>query len=72
MAHSGSAGLLPGQKSMTLGEMSLAVIAALSAVLWVIITANAWTSEYAFHAGLFTLASVASVFLIVNRYQAMV
>ena len=70
MAQTGSAGLLPVAKSMRLGELALIVTGAVSSVLWVVITAKAYTPEYAFHAALFALASVVSVFAVANRYMA--
>jgi hypothetical protein len=38
------------------------------ALLSIVVAAKAYTPEYAFHAYLFTAASVAAVFAIVNRY----
>ncbi|MDB5594362.1 MAG: cytochrome c oxidase, cbb3-type, subunit FixN [Hyphomicrobiales bacterium] len=54
---------------MTLGELGLIMVACAMAALWTLIAAKAYTPEYAFHAVLFALASVGSVFAIVNRYQ---
>jgi cytochrome c oxidase cbb3-type subunit I len=64
------AGAAPGAKSMTLGELGLLITAIAMACLWLLITAKAYTPEYAFHAAILALASVASVFAIVNRYMA--
>ncbi|HMB10463.1 MAG TPA: cytochrome-c oxidase, cbb3-type subunit I [Saliniramus sp.] len=38
------------------------------ALFSIIVAANAWEAEYAFHAYLFAAASIASVFAIINRY----
>ena len=62
------ANALAPQKTMTLGEGGLALAMAALALLSIVIAAKAYTPEYAFHAYLFTAASVAAVFAIVNRY----
>ncbi len=55
-------------KLMTLGEGGLAAAMTALAFVSIVIAAKAYTPEYAFHAYLFAAASVASVFVIVNRY----
>ncbi len=55
-------------KYMTFGEGGLAAALTALAFLSIVIAAKAYTPEYAFHAYLFAAASVASVFVIVNRY----
>src|SRR5215212_11762381 len=55
-------------KSMTFGEGSTAFAFAALAFLCVVIGAKAYTPEYAFHAYLFSIGSVAAVFAILNRY----
>ncbi len=57
-------------KSMTLGELGLALAGVVMAALWVLIAAKAYTPEYGFHAVLFAVASVATVFAVANRYHA--
>src|SRR5215216_5096906 len=56
------------RKSMTFGEAGLAIVFAQLAFLSLIIAGKAYTPEYAFHAYLFAAASVATVFVVVNRY----
>jgi len=56
------------QKTMTIGEGGSALAFAALALLTIVIAAKAYTPEYAFHAYLFSAASVAAVFVIVNRY----
>jgi cytochrome c oxidase cbb3-type subunit 1 len=56
------------QKNMTLGESGSAIALGALAFLSLLIAAKAYTPEYAFHAYLFSAASVAAVFAIVNRY----
>ncbi|MDB5508353.1 MAG: cytochrome c oxidase, cbb3-type, subunit FixN [Hyphomicrobiales bacterium] len=63
-------GPAPAVKSMRLGELSLIVVAALMACLWLLITAKAYTPEYGFHAAILAIASIASVFAVVNRYMS--
>ena len=46
----------------------MALTFAALALLCIVIAAKAYTPEYAFHAYLFTAASIATVFAIVNRY----
>jgi cytochrome c oxidase cbb3-type subunit 1 len=74
MAQTGTAGLTPGakgmSKSMRLGELGLVISGVAMAALWTLIMAKAWTPEYAFHAGLFAIASIATVFAVINRYHA--
>ena len=62
------ANALAPQKTMTLGEGGLAIAFAALAILSIVIAAKAYTPEYAFHAYLFTAASIAAVFAIINRY----
>jgi cytochrome c oxidase cbb3-type subunit 1 len=53
---------------MTLGEGGLAGAFAILAFVAIVVAAKAYTPAYAFHAYLFAAASVASVFVIFNRY----
>ena len=53
---------------MTFGEGGTAIAFALLAIFSIVVAAKAYTPEYAFHAYLFAAASVAAVFVIVNRY----
>jgi cytochrome c oxidase cbb3-type subunit 1 len=62
------ANVLAPQKTMTLGEGGLAISFGVLALLSIVIAAKAYTPEYAFHAYLFTAASIAAVFAIINRY----
>jgi cytochrome c oxidase cbb3-type subunit 1 len=55
-------------KYMTLGEGGLAAAMTALAFVSIVVAAKAYTPEYAFHAYLFAAASVASVFVIINRY----
>ena len=55
-------------KSMTFGEAGSALAFAVLALLSITVAAKAYTPEYAFHAYLFAAASVAAVFMIINRY----
>jgi cytochrome c oxidase cbb3-type subunit 1 len=55
-------------KSMTIGESGLAVVFAVTAFLCVIASAKALDAPFAFHAALSAAASLASVFVILNRY----
>jgi cytochrome c oxidase cbb3-type subunit I len=55
-------------KLMTFGEGGLAAAMTALAFVSIVIAAKAYTPEYAFHAYLFAAASVASVFVIINRY----
>ena len=74
MAQTGTAGLAPApkgmSKGMTPGELGLVISGVAMAALWTLIMAKAWTPEYAFHAGLFAIVSVATVFAVINRYHA--
>jgi len=58
----------PPPKLMTLGEGGLAAALTALAFVSIVVAAKAYTPEYAFHAYLFAAASVASVFVIINRY----
>src|SRR5215472_5051266 len=58
----------PQPKYMTLGEGGVAAALTLLAFVSIVIAAKAYTPEYAFHAYLFTAASAAGAFAIVNRY----
>ena len=62
------ANALASQKTMTLGEGGLALTFAGLALFSIVVAAKAYTPEYAFHAYLFTAASIAAVFAIINRY----
>src|SRR5512139_2615057 len=62
------ANALASRKTMTIGEGGSALIFAALALLSVVVAARAFTPEYAFHAYLFTAASTAAVFAIINRY----
>jgi cytochrome c oxidase cbb3-type subunit 1 len=55
-------------KSMTVGESGLAVVFAVSAFLCVVAAAKALDAPFAFHASLGAAASIAAVFVILNRY----
>src|SRR6478672_10141981 len=69
MTQTGMAGLAPGPKSMRLGELGLVISGVAMAALWTLITAKAYTPEYGFHAGLFAIVSIATVFAVINRYH---
>src|SRR6478736_3150309 len=56
------------QKTMTIGEGCSALAFGALALLSIVVAAKAYTPEYAFHAYLFTAASIAAVFAIINRY----
>ena len=53
---------------MTFGEAGSALAFVALAFGAIIVAANAYTSEYAFHAYLFAAASIAAVFAIINRF----
>src|SRR3954462_13867497 len=55
-------------KSMTFGEGGSALAFTALALLSIVIAAKAYTPGYAFHAYLFSAASLATVFAIFNRY----
>ncbi|MEI2734303.1 MAG: cytochrome-c oxidase, cbb3-type subunit I [Rhodoblastus sp.] len=57
-------------KRMRMGELGLIVVFAALALFSLLVTAKAWTPEYAFHAALFALGSVAAVVGIFKRYGA--
>ena len=56
------------KKYMTIGEAGSTAAFAALALLSVVVTAKAYTTEYAFHAFLFAAGSIAAIFLILNRY----
>ncbi|MEJ2376122.1 MAG: cytochrome-c oxidase, cbb3-type subunit I [Pseudolabrys sp.] len=56
------------QKTMTLGEGSLALFFTALAFLSIFVASRAYTAGYAFHAYLFSAASVIAVFAIINRF----
>src|ERR1700732_525863 len=58
----------PSSKSMTIGESGLSLIFAVTAFLCVVAAAKAVDAPFAFHASLAAAASLASVFVILNRY----
>jgi cytochrome c oxidase cbb3-type subunit 1 len=58
----------PAIKRMTFGEGGSALAFTALAVLCIVIAAKAYTPGYAFHAFLFSAASVGAVFTIFNRY----
>jgi len=62
------ANTLAPKKTMTIGEGGSALAFVALALLSIVIAAKAYTPEYAFHAYLFTAASIAAVFAIINRY----
>jgi cytochrome c oxidase cbb3-type subunit I len=55
-------------KRLTHAEFGLIIVFAGLSFLSIVISAKAWTPEYAFHALLFAAASLAAVFAIGNRY----
>ncbi|MGV7214534.1 cytochrome-c oxidase, cbb3-type subunit I [Bradyrhizobium sp. UFLA05-112] len=55
-------------KSMTIGESGLAAVFAVTAFLCVVAAAKALDAPFAFHASLSAAASIAAVFVILNRY----
>jgi len=55
-------------KSMSTGEAGLTVVFAASAFLCMIAAAKAIDSAFAFHASVSAAASLAAVFVILNRY----
>ena len=56
-------------KSLTMGELGLAIALTLLALLSLVIAGKAYTGGYAFHALLFAAASGFAVFKIVERFQ---
>jgi len=56
------------QKTMSIGEGGSALAFVALAIASIVIAAKAYTPEYAFHAYLFAAASIAAVFVIINRY----
>src|SRR5690349_4131955 len=59
---------LAPRKIMTIGEGGTAFAFAALALLSLVVAAKAYSPEYAFHAYLFAAASIASVFVIINRF----
>src|SRR5258708_31306163 len=59
---------LTSPKTRTPGELALAIVFSLLAVLSLVVAAKAYEPAYAFHAYLFVFASGAAVFAIINRY----
>ena len=57
------------EKRMTTGEFVLSGLFGILALASFIIGGKAWTAEYAFHAFLFSAASLAATFAILNRYM---
>jgi len=57
-------------KSMTLGELGLAIVLTVLAFASLYIAAKAYTAPYAFHASLFCLGSAVAVFAIASRYHS--
>lgn len=55
-------------KSMTSGELGTALALGILAFVSLVIAAKATDPGYAFHAALFTIASAAGVFVLINRY----
>ena len=62
------ANALDHRKLMTIGEGGSALAFAALAMFSIVVAAKAFTPEFAFHAYLFTAASIAAVFAIINRY----
>jgi cytochrome c oxidase cbb3-type subunit 1 len=58
---------LTSPKTMTPGELALAIVLSLVALLSLLVAAKAYEPAYAFHAYLFLFACVAGVFAIINR-----
>ncbi len=57
-------------KKMTVGELGLAAASIAMAFLATLITAKAHTPEYSFHAALFVLGSLGTLFAVVSRYYS--
>ncbi len=55
---------------MRVGELGLMVVFAALALFSIYVASKAWTPEYAFHASLFALGSIAAVIAIFKRYSA--
>ncbi len=69
MAHQAQvAGSIGPQKTLTAGELGLAIVAVGMAFLSILIAAKTTSAPYAFHASLFALGSVATVFAVFSRY----
>jgi len=65
MAHA-----VRAEKALTFGEGGTALAMLALATLSIIVTANAWEAAYAFHAFLFFVGGVATIFAIFARYFA--
>ena len=59
---------LAQRKTMRIGEGGSALAFAALALFSIVVAAKAYTPEFAFHAYLFSAASIAAVFAIINRY----
>jgi len=58
------------RKTLTIGEGGTAIAMVALAALSILISAKAHTAAYAFHAALFAAGSIATVFVIMNRFLA--
>jgi len=58
------------RKTLTIGEGGTAIAMVALAALSILISAKAYTAAYAFHAALFAAGSIATVFVIMNRFFA--
>ncbi len=58
------------EKALTFGEGGTALAMLALAAVSIIVTANAWEAAYGFHAFLFFVGAVVSIFAIFNRYFA--
>ena len=58
------------RKTLTIGEGGTAIAMVALAALSILISAKAHTAAYAFHAALFAAGSIATVFVIMNRFFA--
>ena len=59
-------------KKATPGEIFLSALMALTAICSIFVASKAQTPEFAFHAYLFSAASVLAIFIIVNRYYSLI
>jgi cytochrome c oxidase cbb3-type subunit 1 len=60
---------IPQAKHLTFGEIGLSVVFVVLALFSTLVSAKAYTGAFAFHAALFALGSIASVFAIMKRYH---